>query len=363
MWYYRESQRRVDSTGKRKGKPSLEYNWREINKIIFILLKQFQRQGFRPTLRELHYALVSYKAFPNLKKAYLSLSDHMTKGREKGFFDMDCLIDERHPIIDIQDIYYRPDAWILDYLEKLANLTNTYNENDAGFPKWFNQPNYIEIWTEKQAMVKHLNQIVSKHNLQVRIVSFGGFPGTTELNDHVEQRLKAQMDKGKNVYLLWFGDFDPSGDSIDRTTFERLKWFEKWSLEDYATEKNIIFDLVRVAVTKEQIHEYNLPWSIERLSREEQEKLQKDSRYAEFERKNGKYACEVDSLPVIDLDAFNNILVQSVSKYFDQSIYNQGLNKHKIDFPKQYVDNKLESYLRSFLDELENKIIWRWLET
>jgi hypothetical protein len=87
-------------------------------------------------------------------------------------------------------------------------------------------------------MVKHLNQIVKKENLQVRIVSFGGYPGTTELNDHVEQRLKAEMDKGKNVYILWFGDFDPSGDDIGRSTLGRLKWFEKWSLENYALKSH-----------------------------------------------------------------------------------------------------------------------------
>lgn len=363
MWYYRESHRRADSSGKRKGKPSLEYNWYELNKIIFSLLAKFRKQGFDPTLRELYYALVSISVFPNLTKAYGSLSNHMTKGREKGLFPMDCLIDERHPIVDIDDVYFAPDAWIRHYLEKLGSLAKSYYDNNAGFPRWLSQLNYIEIWTEKQAMVKHLNQIVTKENLQVRIVSFGGYPGTTELNDHVEERLKAQIDKGKNVYILWFGDFDPSGDSIDRTTFERLKWFEKWSLEDYAAKRNIEFDLVRVAVSKEQIHKYNLPWNTERLSEEEQEKLQNDPRHADFEKRNGKYACEVDALPVIDLGAFSNIVIESVNKYFDESIYNQGLQKHKKDFPKEYIDNKLENYLRSFLEEIKITIIWKWLES
>lgn len=363
VWYYRKSQRRPDSSGKRQGKPSLEYNWLEIDKVIWTLLIKFSKQGFRPTLRELHYALVSLNVFPNLLKSYGSLSDHMTKRREDGRFPMDCLIDERHPIVDINDVYLGPQAWIEHYTGKLRNLSETYHKNDKGFPKWAGQPNYVELWTEKQAMVKHLNHIVTKENLQVRIASFGGYPGTTELNEHVEQRLKEKMNFGKSVYILWFGDFDPSGESIDKTTFERLRFFDKWSLWSHSAECGVNFELIRVAVTKEQIHDYDLPWNIDRLSEQEQEKLQDDPRYRTFQRQHGKYACEVDSLPVINLEAFHTIVAESVYQYFDIDLYEKGLDKHKQDFPKEYIDDHLDDFIRSLLEELRIKFMWRWLES
>jgi hypothetical protein len=71
-------------------------------------------------------------------------------------------------------------------------------------------------------MSKHFNRIITKENLQVRIVTFGGFPGFAELNEHVK-RFKQKMNEGKNVYVLWFGDLDPSGENIDRTTSKRLE--------------------------------------------------------------------------------------------------------------------------------------------
>lgn len=362
-WYYRDSQRRPDSSGKRKGKPSLEYNWPEIDRVIRTLLIKFAKQGFRPTLRELHYALVSLNVFPNLKKSYGSLSDHMTQKREEGHFPMDCIVDERHPIVDIDDVYYSPGAWIRNYIDKLRYLSESYHENNKGFPKWGGQDNYVELWTEKQAMVKHLNHIAIKENLQVRIVSFGGFPGTTELNEHVEERLKEKMDEGRNVYILWFGDFDPSGESIDKTTFERLNRNKQWSLYAHSAKSGVEFELIRVAVTKEQIHDYGLPWNIDRLNEQEQKKLQDDPRYRNFQRQHGRYACEVDSLPVINLEAFSTIVTEHVYEYFNINKYQELLDEHKKAFTHEYIDNNLVDYVRSFAQELNIKLMWRWLES
>lgn len=363
MWYYRQSLRKADSSGKRAGKSSLEYNWRELHKKIRGLLAKFEGQGFKPTLRQLHYALVSLDVFPNIKKSYNALSNEMSKRRHQGYYHMDCIVDERHPIVNINDVYYAPKAWTREYINKLRNLSNDYHKNDGGFPRWVGQPNYVEIWTEKQAMVTHLNHIVRKENLQVRIASFGGFPGDTELHEHIEERIKMQMNKGKNVYVLWFGDFDPSGDAIDKTTFGRMMWDDPWNLEEYSSQKNVEFKLTRVALTKKQIHDYDLPHKIERLNVEEQKKLQDDPRYRDFEIRQGDYACEVDSLPVINFQAFNDMVVQSVNQYFDNNIYQRGLDEHKKEFSLGGIDNDVYENIRLFFDELRVKIMWRWLES
>jgi|SRR5919106_4865062 hypothetical protein len=141
-WYYRRSTRKPDSKGNREGKPSLEYNWREIGKIIIqqlILLQQ-------PTDRELYYALISLKVFPNLHKAYQSLVRYMTRGRERGAFAADCLSDERHPIVNIQDSYFAPETWTTFYLDSyLGNISETFHIGGEYFPRWKGQKNYVEI--------------------------------------------------------------------------------------------------------------------------------------------------------------------------------------------------------------------------
>ncbi len=330
-WYYRvNTRRKTDIRGIRKGNSQLQYNWPKIIVKIDEVLKQVEKQGFKPTMRQLNYALIVLKAIPNLHKTYNSLDKFMVKAREeKHFFEIDCLADDRHPIQDFDDRYLKPNDHIAYYVDELRNIATNYRNDVESFPRWWNQKNYVEIWTEKQAMTKYFISTVKKYNLQVRIVPFGGFPGTTELNECVI-RLKEKMVQGMNVHILWYGDLDPSGESIDRTTIRKLKEVREWSLYNYAKSKGVIFSLERIAVTKEQIYELDLPWDAEHMSEDEQEKLENDPRYKKHLEEHGQiYACEVDSLPIRNLDAFNKIAVESVNKYFDEDIYNDGLEDHK----------------------------------
>lgn len=76
------------------------------------------------------------------------------------------------------------------------------NEIDQKFPKWFGQKNYVEIWTEKEAMTSEFDKIVENEDLQARIVPFGGNAGTTFLNDCVI-RLKEENEFKKKYQFPW----------------------------------------------------------------------------------------------------------------------------------------------------------------
>lgn len=162
------------------------------------------------------------------------------------------------------------------------------------------------------------------------------------------------MDLGKNVHVLWFGDKDPSGESIDRSTIEKLKRVFAWRLDRYARRHKVTFDLERIAITKEQILEYDLPWNAEKMSEEEQEKLQNDPRYKKhLEEHNQVYACELDSLPVKRLDVFNKIVVEAVNGYFDEEVHNDGLEQHEKKYTEEYINDARYNYIQDFAKELE----------
>jgi hypothetical protein len=55
-------------------------------------------------------------------------------------------------------------------------------------------------------------------------------------------------ESGKEIHILYFGDFDPSGDDMDYHLNNALRFF---GLED--------IDFQRIAVTEEQIEEFHLP--------------------------------------------------------------------------------------------------------
>ncbi len=48
----------------------------------------------------------------------------MTELRNEGILPADCLSDQKHPIIDIKDVYYSPKDWIKFYIKNLRILLN-----------------------------------------------------------------------------------------------------------------------------------------------------------------------------------------------------------------------------------------------
>ena len=73
------------------------------------------------------------------------------------------------------------------------------------------------------------------------------------------------------------GDFDPSGEKIDEITKRRLLVI--WHVTSYAKDHNVSFYFHRIAVTKKQIVDYDLPWDPEKTGEEEQEKLFNNPNY------------------------------------------------------------------------------------
>ena len=122
----------------------------------------------------------------------------------------------------------------------------------------------------------------------------------------------------KRIHVLYFGDFDPSGEDMDRHLVDALSYFD---LDSY------IIDFERIAVTEDQIDEYDLPPIPE--DSETLDKLDKDSRKGGFINKYGQLmAVELDALLAIVPDQFKLLMQESVDQYFDQTIYKTEQARH-----------------------------------
>lgn len=352
-YWKNDTSRQPDSKGHRKGKGRLKYDWGKISDVIKIVLKKYESEGIELTLRKLNYLLIALKVIPGLKKTYDSLGKHMTEGREVGRYQPNCIVDERHPIIDIDDTYSSPEELIDHHLDRIRNIAEWYHKNDRYFPKWYGQKNYVEIWTEKEAAVARLIDINNKNNLQVRIVPFGGFPSFASLHESVVKRLKTKIDLGKNIHLLYLGDFDPSGEKIDETTRRRLSHI--WRLDSYAKRHSVIFKLHRIAVTEQQIIEYELPWDPEKTGEEEQAKLFNNPNYQSMKLRHGRvYACGLDAFEILHLKQYESTIVDSVNQYFDKNLYDTHLKRHKKDYSEEHIRQVRGDYVKKFAEELED---------
>lgn len=106
---------------------------------------------------------------------------------------------------------------------------------------WNEQPEYVEIWVEKDALAGVLTAVTEPYDVPLYVAR--GFSSETYLYECAEY-LKA-IDKP--IFIYHFGDHDPSGRKAAKHIARRLR--------EFGAE----FTYVEAAVTPEQIATMNLP--------------------------------------------------------------------------------------------------------
>jgi len=108
---------------------------------------------------------------------------------------------------------------------------------------WDNQDDYVEVWTEKDAIAGILFEETEEWDVPLMVAR--GFSSETFLYNSA----KAIKEIDRPTYLYHFGDYDPSGVAAALDIERRIKAF--------APSAEIHFE--RAAVTREQIQELDLP--------------------------------------------------------------------------------------------------------
>jgi hypothetical protein len=295
--------------------------WKYIIKIVKENLKIYYSQGYKPTVRTIFYRLHSKGLIPNTKSSYTSLDRATVHAREEDILPMDCFADNsRHVVGDFNEVYYEPNKIIDLDLNYIKNIPEEYSNY---VPRWYKQSEYVEVWTEKDAMVGNFQSILQEKD--VKIVPNRGFTSWTFLYECMKT-LKKWQDEGKNIHVLYYGDFDPSGENM----FDELKSrISKIGLKPDINLRLDEIDFQRVAVTPEQIKKYKLPVDLDKST---EEKLKRDSRTTGFvEKYRGLYAVELDALPALIPDEFKKLVLESVEQFYDKKIYAEIISKHSAD--------------------------------
>jgi DNA topoisomerase VI subunit A len=147
--------------------------------------------------------------------------------------------------------------WIIDE-SRVTHETQTYDsivdavKDTAKFYRRSalrNCPVHIEILVEKAGLGSVIWDEAGDYDVPVVVTK--GMPSLTQLYE-CSRRIAYAARENKETYLYQFGDHDPSGVLIPRVIENRLNEFcEKWDCQPPYIE--------RVALTEEQIEEYNLP--------------------------------------------------------------------------------------------------------
>jgi hypothetical protein len=249
------------------------------------------------TLRQLFYRLVADGTLVNNQPAYKALSSKTAEARRTGRFPQ--LIDQTRAIS-------RASAWESPHAA-MTDLVRQYREDRTQ-----GQEHAIYLGAEKATLLPQLRAWYGDRGLP--IVVLRGYASQTYTDDVARD---VARDERKGI-LLYVGDFDPSGEDIERDFDERTASFA---------------EITRLAVRPEHIGQYGLvpvPGKVDPITG-----LPADSRAAEFMARHGEnIQVEVEALDPNDLRA---LIDAALEPLWDPDAY-QAVLDHEEDSKAELED-------------------------
>ena len=195
------------------------------------VIAEYQDQGFVLTLRQLYYQLVARGYIPNRQTEYKRLGALLNDARLAGLVDWTAIEDRTRNLRGLP--HWENPQSILRAAARGYHLD-----------RWADQPNYIEVWIEKDALVGVIEGVCTQYD--VPYFSCRGYTSASEMW-LAAQRLRVKGWDGKGTTILHLGDHDPSGIDMTRDIAERLALF------------GAPVDVVRIALTMDQVAQYDPP--------------------------------------------------------------------------------------------------------
>ncbi len=319
------------------------------------IVTEYARQGYRLTLRQLYYQLVTKNVIRNHDTIYKKLSSILDDCRYGGVIDWNAIEDRgRVPFLPY---------FVSGVDEALADTWEQYR-----IDRQIGQDTCIEVWTEKDAISGILRRVTSEYHVQ--LVVNKGYSSSSAMYE-AYKRFANKIQDGKKIVILYLGDHDPSGLDMVRDICQRLmilfangtdmqnsdvqdvidKWWDESDYsdhdlaynDDYGFDydkyerlhnigdmnkardmyvaaqirmwimENKMFEVKHIGLTREQIKQYSPPPNPAKIT---------DPRAAEYIKKNGNISYEVDALRP---EVLVSIVRNSIEGIIDMDKYRDAL--------------------------------------
>ena len=225
------------------------------------------------TVRQVYYQLISRQVIENSRPAYQAVSKALVAARREGAISW---------------------AWIEDRLRRPRHVSmwNGLGEfsyvaaNSYRKDVWAEQSVYLECWLEKDALSGIFEDVLSPYGVTLNVGR--GYDGWDSIKN-AAYRFAGHDD----ATILYFGDFDPSGEDMVRSLEERLGFFDCCP------------NIIKCALTHEDIKRYKLPPDFAKST---------DTRARAFIAKYGNVSVELDALPI---SVLRERLISEVESHMD----------------------------------------------
>lgn len=273
----------------------------DLIKLVNEVVDEYKAQGYELTLRQAYYQLVARGYIPNNERSYKNVGNLINDGRLAGLIDWYSITDRTR--------YLRGNSHWEKPADVIASAKYSYL-----LDKWQGQPNYVEVWVEKDALVDIVGQACDP--IDTPYFSCRGYTSQSEMWSAARRFLR-QNHREQRI-IIHLGDHDPSGIDMTRDIQERLNMF---GADVYVK---------RVALTMNQIDQYNPPPNPAKLS---------DSRCHAYMEQFGDESWELDAL---EPKVITDLIRSEVTAFRDDVIYQAVCDRE--DREKEELQMLVDSY-------------------
>ena len=246
------------------------------------ILAEYDRQGYKVTVRQLYYQFVARDLFPedrrwlkletgkwirdpngikNAPPNYKWLGSIINDARLAGFIDW-SLMEDRTRDLSKMSVWETP-------LEIVEACANQYK-----IDKWENQPYRPQVWIEKEALIGIVKRACKPYD--VRVLPCRGYMSQSAM--WKSYRMMRDIARGGQIPLIiHLGDHDPSGIDMTRDNEDRMRMM----MGGYD------FEIRRIALNMDQVRKYDPPPDYAKPS---------DSRSDAYIEEYGDESWELDAL-------------------------------------------------------------------
>lgn len=269
-------------------------------------INQTKRAGYTLTLRQVYYWCIANDHIPdtwidpkynaekglpadtkNTIKNYKRLGDLIDDARYAGLIDWEAIEDRTRGLERVT--HWESPAAIIGACASQYRID-----------KWANQPRYVEVWAEKDAVIGILEKVCRE--LDVPWFSCRGYTSSPEIYQ-AAKRLAARTPAQEPV-VIYLGDHDPSGLDMTRDIESRINLLGRFTCE-----------VNRIALTREQIEELQPPPNPAKTT---------DGRSPKYIAEHGDDSWELDALSIEYMD---RIIRETVLEYRDETLWGEAVEE------------------------------------
>ena len=283
----------------------------DLIELVNSVIDEYAAQGYELTLRQVYYQLVARGYIPNNERSYKNLGNLINDGRLAGLIDWYAIVDRTRNIK--RNPHWEDPQSVIESAKYLYMLD-----------RWQYQPNYVEVWVEKDALIGIVSQIYSK--LDVPHFSCRGYTSQSEM--WAAARRFISQDHRESRTIIHLGDHDPSGIDMTRDIRERLALF------------GADVDVKRVALTMEQIERFSPPPNPTKLT---------DARASGYISEYGYECWELDAL---ETKIITSLIRNEVTALMDADLFTEVERREQTDKSNiQLVCDNYDDVIRNLRDE------------